>query len=234
MKVPFEVGNQAMSYISRSGAISCATTINVSSSKPHWITVDAPRWGERTSGRNLPRIKATLGRGNVHPNVLSVRQRKNARGARRWRIQICGASRLTEPRHRRLLKLRKARRVRGCHCNAVVGYTVPVDFDERHKFAVVAVIVLFVLQAEDRDPVAEVLCEKCVPEAERGTRLVTCTRRAFGLPMAIHAADHIITMISTWSFILICQGGFWVHLWQQEQGNGYGGRDGDSQRREVA
>jgi hypothetical protein len=47
-----------------------------------------------------------------------------------------------------------------------------VDLDERHKVGVVTVIVLHqdavVLQADDRDPVAEVLCKGSDAEAERG------------------------------------------------------------------
>jgi hypothetical protein len=47
-----------------------------------------------------------------------------------------------------------------------------VDFDERHKVGVVAVIVLYedavVLEADDRDPVSEVLREGCDTETERG------------------------------------------------------------------
>lgn len=56
-----------------------------------------------------------------------------------------------------------------------------VRLDKRYKVGVVAIIILHqdavVLQADDRDPVAEVLREGCDPEAERGTWAQLLARR---------------------------------------------------------
>jgi hypothetical protein len=81
-----------------------------------------------------------------------------------------------------------------------------VHLDERHKVGVVAVIVLHqdavVLQADDRDPVAEVLREGCDPETECGAwaqllsrpwRLAPVHRvdGPLGFPLIIYAAAPI-------------------------------------------
>ena len=78
--------------------------------------------------------------------------------------------------------------------------------DESHEVGVVAVIVFHqdavVLQADDRDPVAEVFGEGCDPKAERGAwsqllsrcwRLAPVNRvdRPLPLPMIIYAATPI-------------------------------------------
>jgi len=81
-----------------------------------------------------------------------------------------------------------------------------VELDERHKVGVVTIIVLHqdavILQANDRDPVAEVFREGCYPKAERGAwsqLLPRCWRLApvnrvdgpLWLPRIIYAATSI-------------------------------------------
>jgi len=89
--------------------------------------------------------------------------------------------------------------------------------DESHEVGVVAVIVLHqhavVLQADDRDPVAEVFREGCDPKAERGAwsqLLSRCRRLApvnrMDRPFAV-ADDYLFLCvhqirIRTWSFVL--------------------------------
>jgi hypothetical protein len=81
------------------------------------------------------------------------------------------ARRREELRHRRLLGPREAGRSAGLPLQRGSGVPV-VQFDERHKVGVVAIIILdqhaIVLQADDGDPVAGVLREGCDPETERG------------------------------------------------------------------
>ena len=108
-------------------------------------------------------------------------------------------------RHRRLLRPRKARRGGGLPVQRRRGVPV-VDLDEGHKVGVVAVIVLHqdavVLQADDRDPVAEVLRKGSDAEAERGAWAHLQPRRwrlapvkrvdgPLKLPMVIYDADSI-------------------------------------------
>ena len=73
--------------------------------------------------------------------------------------------------HWRLLGPRKARCVGGLPLKGRSRVSM-TDFDEGHKVRVVAIIVLhqnsIVMQADNCDPVAEILGERCDPETERG------------------------------------------------------------------
>ena len=106
-------------------------------------------------------LSANEGRGS-HGCVARVL--KYAQQIARRREELC---------HRRLLGPRKARRSVGLPVQRRSGVPV-IHLDEGHKVGVVAIIILHqdsvVLQANDRDPVAEVFRERCDPETERGAR----------------------------------------------------------------